>query len=74
VTLCRVPEALALTSLYLRSQGEFILWRVADGTGGPKANEWLFYQIGAVALLPDGAGQGQRPRHSNQGPLSRWAT
>jgi hypothetical protein len=53
VTLCRVPDALAMTGLYLRSQGEFVLWRAADGTGGPTANEWLFYQIGAVALLPE---------------------
>jgi hypothetical protein len=53
VTLCRVPDALAMTGLYLRSQGEFVLFRAADGTGGPTANEWLFYQIGAVALLPE---------------------
>ena len=53
VTLCRVPDALAMVSLYLRSQREFILWRAADGSGGPTANEWLYYQIGAVALLPE---------------------
>lgn len=53
VTLCRIPDALAMTGLYLRSQGEFVLWRAADGTGGPTANEWLFYQIGAVAMLPE---------------------
>jgi hypothetical protein len=53
VTLCRIPDALAMAGLYLRSQGEFVLWRAADGTGGPTANEWLFYQIGAVALLPE---------------------
>ena len=27
VTLCQTPEALAMIGLYLRSQGEFILWR-----------------------------------------------
>jgi hypothetical protein len=53
VTLCRVPEALALIGLYMRSQGEFVLWRPADGTPGHVANEWLYYQIGAVALLPE---------------------
>jgi hypothetical protein len=53
VTLCRTPDALAMIGLYLRSQGEFILWRPADGTPGLTANEWLYYQIGAVALLPE---------------------
>ena len=53
VTLCRVPEALAMVGLYLRSQGEYVLWRVPDGSGGPTANEWLYYQIGAVALLQE---------------------
>jgi len=42
-----------MVGLYLRSQGEFVLWRAADGSGGPTANEWLYYQIGAVALLPE---------------------
>ena len=51
VTLCRIPEALAMIGLYLRSQGEFVLWRPADGTPGITANEWLYYQIGAIALL-----------------------
>ena len=53
VTLCRVREALAMVGLYLRSQGEYVLWRAPDGAGGPTANEWLYYQIGAVALLPE---------------------
>jgi hypothetical protein len=53
VTLCQTPEALAMIGLYLRSQGEFILWHPADGTPGLTANEWLYYQIGAVALLPE---------------------
>jgi hypothetical protein len=42
-----------MVGLYLRSQGEYVLWRVPDGSGGPTANEWLYYQIGAVALLPE---------------------
>ncbi len=53
VTLRQVPEALAMVGLYLRWQGEFFLWRGADGRGGLTANEWLYYQIGAVALLPE---------------------
>ncbi len=53
VTLCRIPEALAMAGLYLRSQGEFILWRPGEGTPGLTANEWLYYQIGAVGLLPE---------------------
>jgi hypothetical protein len=52
VTVCRIPEALAMVGLYLRSQGEFVLWREADSLADT-ANEWLFYQIGAVALLPE---------------------
>lgn len=62
VTLCRVPEALAMVGLYLRSQHEFLLWRTANGLS-LAANEGLFYQIGAVALLPEqwrwGAALGQ---------------
>lgn len=42
-----------MIGLYMRSQGEFVLWRPADGTPGSTANEWLYYQIGAVALLPE---------------------
>jgi hypothetical protein len=42
-----------MVGLYLRSQGEFVLWDAADGSGGPTASEWLYYQIGAVALLPE---------------------
>ena len=52
VTLCRTAEALAMAGLYLRGQNEFILWRAADGSGHTSANEWLFYQIGAIELLP----------------------
>ena len=52
VTVCRTAEALAVVSLYLRSQHEFVLWCAADGTS-ERANEWLYYQIGAAALLPE---------------------
>lgn len=53
VTLCPVAKALAVVGLYLRSQDEFVLWHTADGTGKLMANEWLYYQIGAVELLPE---------------------
>ena len=52
VTVCRTPEALAMVALYLRTQQEFVLWCAADGTG-PTTNEWLYYQIGAMGLLPE---------------------
>lgn len=62
VTLYRIPEALAMVGLYLRSQGEFVLWRDENGLG-LTANEWLFYQIGAVALLPEHWRWGAAARH-----------
>ncbi len=52
VALCRTAEALALVGLYLRSQNEFIIWQAADGTGALTMNEGLYYQVGAVELLP----------------------
>ena len=53
VALCRTAEALALVGLYLRSQNEFIIWQAADGRGGALTmNEGLYYQVGAVELLP----------------------
>jgi hypothetical protein len=30
-----------------------VLWHAADGSGKLMANEWLYYQIGAVELLPE---------------------
>lgn len=53
VTLCPIAKALAVVSLYLRSQNEFLLWHAADGSGKLMTNEWLYYQIGAVELLPE---------------------
>ena len=52
VTLCRPPEALALAAHYLRSQNEFIIWQAADGSGAYAMNEGLYYQVGAIELLP----------------------
>ncbi len=53
VTLCPVAKALAVVGLYLRSQDEFVLWHAADCSGRQMTNEWLYYQIGAVELLPE---------------------
>jgi hypothetical protein len=53
VTLCPIAKALAVVGLYLRSQDEFVLWHAADGSGKLMTNEWLYYQIGAVELLPE---------------------
>jgi hypothetical protein len=53
VTLCPVAKAAAVVGLYLRSQDEFVLWHAADGSGRQMTNEWLYYQIGAVELLPE---------------------
>lgn len=52
VTLCKPPEALALVGHYLRSQNEFIVWQAADGSGAHAMNEGLYYQVGAIELLP----------------------
>jgi hypothetical protein len=53
VTLCPISKALAVVGLYLRSQNEFVLWHAANGSGKLVTNEWLYYQIGAVELLPE---------------------
>jgi hypothetical protein len=53
VTLCPIAKALAVVGLYFRSQNEFVLWHAADGSGKLMTNEWLYYQIGAVELLPE---------------------
>jgi hypothetical protein len=53
VTICPIAKALAIVGLYLRSQNEFLLWHAADGSGKLTANEWLYYQIGALELLPE---------------------
>jgi hypothetical protein len=53
VTLCPIVKALAVVGLYLRSQNEFVLWHAAADSGKLMTNEWLYYQIGAVELLPE---------------------
>jgi hypothetical protein len=51
VVICRTAEALALVSLYLRSQGEYVVLPAPDGTGGLSMNEGLYYLVGSVELL-----------------------
>jgi hypothetical protein len=52
VTVCKPPEALALVSLYLRSQQAFVIWRGTDGFGSLNMNEGLYFWVGTRELLP----------------------
>jgi hypothetical protein len=52
VTVCELPEALALVGLYLRSQNAFVIWRGTDGFGSFNMNEGLYYWVGTRELLP----------------------
>jgi hypothetical protein len=52
VTVCKLPEALALVGLYLRSQNAFVIWRGTDGFGSFNMNEGLYYWVGTRELLP----------------------
>jgi hypothetical protein len=51
VTVCKLPEALALVGLYLRSQQAFIIWRGTDGSS-LNTNEGLYFWVGTRELLP----------------------
>jgi hypothetical protein len=50
---CNVQDAIAILSLYLRTQGEFELFRFSDGKGAYRMNEGLFYWVGTRELLPE---------------------
>jgi hypothetical protein len=52
VTVCKLPEALALVGLYLRSQQAFIMWRGTDGSDSLNMNEGLYFLVGTRELLP----------------------
>jgi hypothetical protein len=54
VTFCTPAQALALVSLYLRSQATFPIWLGTDGKGGETFSKGLFYWVGARELLPAG--------------------
>jgi len=53
VTYCLPAGALALASLYLRAQGEFLVWKDPHGSSAT-FNKGLFYWVGARELLPAG--------------------
>ena len=52
VTVCKLPQALALAGLYLRLQNAFVIWRGTDGFGSFNMNEGLYYWVGTRELLP----------------------
>ena len=54
VTYCRPGGALALVSLYLRGQGEFLVWKDSGSASSASFNKGLFYWVGARELLPAG--------------------
>jgi hypothetical protein len=51
VTCFRPDQAFPIVSLYLRAQGEFITYRVADGTATEMMNRGLFFWVGTRELL-----------------------
>jgi hypothetical protein len=54
VTYCHPAGALALVSLYLRGQGEYLVWKDPDSASSASFNKGLFYWVGARELLPAG--------------------
>ncbi len=54
VTVCTPAEALALIGLYLRTQGDFLVWKDPGSKRAATFNKGLFYWVGARELLPAG--------------------
>jgi len=54
VSCLTVRDALALVSLYLRTQNEYLEWRSPDGHGTVRTNKGAFYWVGGRELLPSG--------------------
>ena len=54
VTFCTVEEALALVGLYLRSRGNFLLWKEPSENTAYRFDKGLYYWVGARELLPAG--------------------
>jgi hypothetical protein len=54
VTYCLPAGALALVSLYLRAQGEFLVWKDPHASSSATFNKGVFYWVGARELLPAG--------------------
>lgn len=53
ISVLRPDEALPIIGLYLRRQGEYIVWRSTEG-GMATFNRGLFYWVATRALLPEG--------------------
>jgi hypothetical protein len=54
VTFCTPADALALVSLYLRTQGEFLAWKDPKEDVPVRFGKRTFYWVGARELLPQG--------------------
>jgi hypothetical protein len=54
VTFCTATEALALVGLYLRSQGDFLIWKDSGNDAPYRFDKGLYYWVGARELLPAG--------------------
>lgn len=54
VTVCTPADALAFISLYLRTQGDFLIWKDENSNSRATFNKGLFYWVGARELLPAG--------------------
>jgi hypothetical protein len=52
VTFCSPADALSLIGLYLRTQGEFLVWKDPASKSTYRFNKGLFYWVGARELLP----------------------
>ena len=71
VTFCTAEDALALVGLYLRSQGNFLLWKEPGNDNYARFDKGMYFWVGARELLPAGwrwftacvmHDQGQGPR------------
>jgi hypothetical protein len=54
VTFCTTTKALALVGLYLRSQGNFLIWKDSGDDTPYRFDKGLYYWVGARELLPAG--------------------
>lgn len=54
VTYCLPAGALALVSLYLRTQGDFLFWKNPHDSSPATINKGQYYWVGARELLPAG--------------------
>ena len=54
VTFCTPKEALALVGLYLRTQGEFLIWKDLGNSTAYRFDKGKYYWVGARELLPAG--------------------